>query len=146
MNPFNRVEFIGRTKELETIENYLRGSEQKKILIAIRGIGGIGKTRLLEEVYSRFGSFYKICKIIDFDNNYFQIQGSIITHIAKELMDGENFINFFKLKKDYEKFQKELDISDLTLKEHDKTLNRLFIEEFNRFTKNQREQYKKTKT
>ncbi|NEW61319.1 ATP-binding protein [Sulfurovum sp. bin170] len=137
MNPFNRVEFIGRVKELETIERYLQGSEEKK-LIAVRGIGGIGKTRLLEEVYSKFGILYKICKIIDFDNNYFQIQGSIITHIAKELMDGENFINFFRLKKDYEKFQKELDISDLTLKEHNKTLNRVFVEEFNRFTKNQR--------
>jgi tetratricopeptide (TPR) repeat protein len=138
MHPFNRVEFIGRREELEMINQYLQNSTNHKSLIAIRGIGGIGKTRLLEEVYNRFGSFCQICKIIDFDNNYFQIQGSIITHIAKNFMDGENFYNFFKLKKDYDKFEKELEISDLTLKEHNKTLNRLFVEEFNRFSKNQK--------
>ena len=137
MNPFNRVAFIGRDKELETIESYLK-QDESKIIISVRGVGGIGKTRLLEEVYSRFGFYYKICKIIDFDNNYFQIQGSIITHIANELNDGENFHNFFKLKRDYEKFEKELEISDLTLKEHNKTLNRVFAEEFNLFTTNQK--------
>ena len=134
MNSFNRVDFIGRVKELKIIEASLK-TKKTKCLISIEGIGGIGKTRLLEEVYKRFGTEYKVCKIIDFDNNLFQIQGSIISHIAQALKNENYFQNFFKLKDGYEKVEQELNVGELTLKEHIKTLYRVFIEEFNRFSK-----------
>ena len=134
MNSFNRVAFIGRVEELEQVESLLK-LKDKKFLISVEGIGGIGKTRLLEEVYQRFSNNYNVCKIIDFDNNLFQIQGSIITHIANELNDGAFFNNFFELKEAYEKSEQELDIGELTLKEHSKMLNRVFIESFNSLAK-----------
>ncbi len=137
MSTFNRVEFIGRVKELEIIESSLK-KEKEKCLISIEGIGGIGKTRLLEEIHKRFGKNYKICKVIDFDNNIFQIQGTIISHIAKELQDKEAFKNFFSLKESYEKVQQDLDVGELTLKEHSKTLYRVFIEEFNKVSNNKK--------
>jgi len=116
MNSFNRVDFIGREKELENIQKLLKMKHQESIIL-VEGIGGIGKTRLLEETYQRFSKSYKVCKIIDFDNNFFQIQGSIISHIAQELRD-ENFFNkYFQLKEGYEKFEQELEIGDLTLKD-----------------------------
>jgi tetratricopeptide (TPR) repeat protein len=137
MNSFNRVDFIGRVEELTKIEALLKRPENKS-LISIEGIGGIGKTRLLEESYRRFSNHYKVCKIIDFDNNLFQIQGSIIAHISKEL-NGDGFFNsFFELKNAYEKWEQELIIGDLTLKEHSKTLNRLFVQTFNRLSNEQK--------
>ena len=137
MSTFNRVDFIGRIKELEIIESSLK-KEKEKCLISIEGIGGIGKTRLLEEIYKRFSTKYKVCKVIDFDNNVFQIQGTIISHIAKELQDKEAFKKFFSLKEGYEKVQQELNVGDLTLKEHSKTLYRVFVEEFNKVSKNRK--------
>jgi len=137
MSSFNRVDFIGRVEELKIIESSLK-REKEKSLISIEGIGGIGKTRLLEEIYKRFGERYKVCKIIDFDNNLFQIQGTIITHIAKELHKSKAFKNFFTLKEGYEKVEQELNVGELTLKEHTKTLYRVFIEEFNRLSKHKK--------
>ena len=134
MSTFNRVDFIGRVLELEIIESSLK-KEKEKCLISIEGIGGIGKTRLLEEIYQRFTKKYKICKVIDFDNNIFQIQGTIISHIAKELQGEEAFKNFFSLKESYEKVEQELNVGELTLKEHSKTLYRVFIDEFNKVSK-----------
>ncbi|MCP4350707.1 MAG: ATP-binding protein [Desulfobacterales bacterium] len=96
------LEIIGRDKELSLIEKLLKEWDTRRIL-CISGAGGIGKTRLLQEIRCRFKTdnnehlYLLIADIMDFDNPIFHNTHNFSLEIARQL--GE--IKF-------ESYQKEL--------------------------------------
>ncbi len=53
--------FLGREEELKQIASWLKGERPEEVgqLIAVTGMGGIGKTKLLVEVIQRYGQFFE---------------------------------------------------------------------------------------
>ncbi len=110
--------YIGRDKELEKIENYYKN--RNKGMIIILGEGGIGKSRLANEVYIRNKDHFNILKghtlsyvlspfypVIDISNQIFARKNSIKklnTIAAKEGIDFQkdivDIINDMMLYKD----------------------------------------------
>jgi alpha-D-ribose 1-methylphosphonate 5-triphosphate synthase subunit PhnL len=87
------VPFIGRKNELELIKE-ISFKENISHVICIEAEGGIGKTRLLQEIYSRYAnreSWVLIINIIDFDDRIFHTVENIRLHISKKI--GEKYFN-----------------------------------------------------
>lgn len=95
------IPFIGREKELELIHNTIYSSSKSNI-IRLRAEGGIGKTRLLKKLLSRYTTDEKmiVIDIIDYDS--YQILN--IEHIESAIIDvfpEGTFAEFESLKKDF---------------------------------------------
>jgi AAA+ ATPase superfamily predicted ATPase len=75
-----QVSFVGRKDELRQIEDLIRETDRSAVL-CISGEGGIGKTRLLQEVHKRWhdekvqGYPLLVAGIVDFDDP--SIQGNV---------------------------------------------------------------------
>jgi hypothetical protein len=80
------VPFIGRQKELALVDRLLELSGSLKVL-CIEGPGGIGKTRLLQEVNQRYRSAPRLATIgiLDFDTPHLRVPGSLHLEIAQRL-------------------------------------------------------------
>ncbi len=93
---------IGRDKELSLSEKLVKEWGTRRIF-CINGTGGIGKTRLLQEMHSKLNADDKkylsllMADIIDFDNPIFHITHNFGLEIAR-LLD----------QKEFEPYQKEL--------------------------------------
>lgn len=80
------MEFIGREEEVAYIDNLIKKTHRHAVLF-LRGEGGLGKTRLLQEIRKAYvsKSEYLTTQIIDFDDRSLRIfEGSEI-RIAQEL-------------------------------------------------------------
>ena len=134
-----QVPFIGREEELAFIERLINDETGKSYFIFINGEGGIGKTRLLQEIHKKL-SMVKNDKIVttdifDFDNPRFHIQKNIGQRIAE--FNKEQFHVYIIGLKDYlEMESKSLDSDSLARKL--KEIYYKFIECFNSFTKTNR--------
>lgn len=83
------VPFIGRQEEIKTIQTCLQAWGTSQIIF-ISGPGGIGKTRLLDEVEQQFaalelGNPLKILSIIDFDDDRYKFSQNVGISIARQL-------------------------------------------------------------
>ncbi len=72
--------FIGRKAEIEKIENML-DSHGNLYIFLVDGKGGIGKTRLLEEVYKRFSDKIHTLELIDLSSLRLQTVDGLIGKI-----------------------------------------------------------------
>ena len=118
------VDFIGREDELELISNNIREREKKSILF-LEADGGIGKTRLLQEVRDRYIDDENIIfsNIIDYDNFPFFSIDIIKNSILKEL-DEKEFQDYLELERDF--------IDRYKTKTLENQLQKMFVDSFNR--------------
>lgn len=84
-----RVRFLDRKKELSAIFQYLQDWGTSKF-VCIHGPGGIGKTRLMQEIGERFQAPdfefpLSICDNIDFDDVHFHTPQNVGNAIAGQL-------------------------------------------------------------
>ena len=82
------VPFIGRDNELQLIHEQLLAWQTRRVLF-VWGDGGVGKTRLLDEVGKRFDHsaehIIKILPIIDFDDDKYKLSQNLGFTIAQQL-------------------------------------------------------------
>jgi len=82
------VPFIGRDNELQVIHQQLLAWQTRRVLF-VWGDGGVGKTRLLDEVGKRFDhsaeNIIKILPIIDFDDDKYKLSQNLGFSIAQQL-------------------------------------------------------------
>ncbi len=80
------LEFIGREKEITQINNLIQETTTHA-LVFVRGEGGLGKTRLLQEIQGKYvdEEGFLATEIIDFDDRSLHIFGGIEIRIAQEL-------------------------------------------------------------
>lgn len=95
-----QVAFVGREQELQRIDTLIKAWGQSHI-VCIHAEGGIGKTRLLQEVYRRYsqtGQSHRIVsKIIDFDDRSLHLFQNLGRKIASELdPDNQVFTAYFQ--------------------------------------------------
>lgn len=130
-----KVPFIGRGKELQQIEKFFRETGTLCV-ICVFGPGGIGKTRLLEEIEKCFAfpsnNHVLMPAIIDFDNLVLTTPESAALRVIRSL--GENhFDNYFQELQDLRKMENS-DVSAEKLGEQGAKVLQTLAEDFNRVT------------
>jgi len=105
-----QVPFIGRQEELSLIDQL--GCEWNSLhIVFVDGEGGIGKTRLLEEIYNRLiinENRLIIVKPIDFDDNSYHVAENLgikIAHLLDVQSDEQYFASFQGAMLDYRKME-----------------------------------------
>lgn len=81
-NPF----LVGRKSALRQIDQLLRGRRERQGAIAVvslRGMGGIGKTQIVNEYGHRQAAYYQIVWWVDADSSELIVHG--LTSLAEEL-------------------------------------------------------------
>lgn len=134
------VGFINRETELELIDKLVKESNTQKVL-CIHAQGGIGKTRLLQEVRQRYLTIDEnapllVTDIIDFDNRAFHIPQNLGRYIA-QMLGEDNFEPYFHALHDWR--QKEMiGFSPDRLTDEALAIDQFFIECFNRVSAKRR--------
>lgn len=79
------IDFLGRQAELQLFSDAINTSGQR-FIITIVGQGGIGKTRLLQELFARYhaSSRAHVLEIIDFDMPAYDLQQVLGRALARE--------------------------------------------------------------
>ncbi len=136
---FDQVPFIGRENELTLIDKLINEISTLRILF-IQGTGGIGKTRLLQEVREKYNSNRKThliaSEIIDFDDHTLHIPENIWSRIA-QVLDESTFKPYLNTSLDYRKMEMN-GVSSGRLSKILLENNEIFIDCFNSISKNRR--------
>ncbi len=134
-----QVSFIGREEELAQIDRLIRGESSERIL-CINGPGGIGKTRLLQEVYRQFVTGTTnlapttLAYIIDFDNPTFHLPQNLGRAIAKMLsQESDIFQSYLEGLLDLRQMEMA-GISQKRLAQENLAVNRAFVHCFNKIS------------
>jgi len=125
-----RVEFIGREEELDTISKLINQKNSKHILF-IEAHGGVGKTRLLQEIENIYQEKKDIIigDIIDRDNHtLFSVK--ILKESIIKKMGNEHFKEYLKLEQEFS----ESFITHTTCMK----MKKVFIDSFNRSVKDKK--------
>lgn len=131
------IPFVGREEELASISEHLQAWGTRR-MIFIAGTGGIGKTRLLNEIALRFSNLpdfqLKIPEIIDFDDDRYQFPGNVGFTMARQL-DVEVFEPYFEASRELHIAEERYgDTGIPTVTRKALAVNRIFIENFNAVT------------
>jgi tetratricopeptide (TPR) repeat protein len=131
-----QVPFIGRETELAHIDRAI-GEWGTRRIICIHAEGGIGKTRLLQEVRKRYiqsenNEHLIITDIIDFDDYTYHISQNVGRRIA-QMTDEAVFEPYLRGLVDYRRME-ESNISRERLTDEGKRINQVFVECFNKMT------------
>lgn len=132
--------FIGRTDELNQIKNWISDWNVPQI-VWINGDGGIGKTRLLKEIYYRFATTDRdrrllILPIFDFDDRTLQIPENLEFEIARHL--GEDAAkSYLRLLSDLRKMEAG-DVSWGTIENQKRNLRSELLDSMNLIAKERR--------
>jgi tetratricopeptide (TPR) repeat protein len=128
------INFIGRTQEIDDILEFIKGAkENSSKAIFISGVGGIGKTRLLEELTKKIKKEYPdfvLHKIIDFDNKSYISPDRISLAIIDELEQNEGFLEYFDQLEDIRKSE-ESNFRQAFVEKQKKELVKLFVRNYN---------------
>jgi len=118
-----RVEFIGRERELASISKLIKERDEKHILF-LQAHGGIGKTRFLQEVESRYKSEPNIIvnDIVDRDNHTIFSIKTVKESIIKKI-GVDCFKEYLQLEKQFAESPRSHFI--------DNKMSKLFINSFN---------------
>ena len=128
-----KVSFIGREEEIAQINAGIK-EETDCLIICIQGKGGIGKTRLIQEVYQQqnSNSLIQQLPLIDFDEQELRYPEMLKRRIAK-LLNEENFKAFLTDQADYYKMKKS-DVSSIGLKAQSDKIIQSFATGFNKIS------------
>lgn len=132
-----QIAFIGRNEELSQIDKLITKEKAVDILF-IEAEGGIGKTRLLEEISKRYSNTSQNCvtTLFDFDDHVLHLAENILPRIV-DTLGQEIFVPYLQKLRDYQEIEKagvSYELLDRTKRE----LEQLFIENFNRIAENQK--------
>lgn len=132
--------FIGRERELSVIEAAIREKGTRRIIF-LDGEGGIGKTRLLMEIYQRYcagrsgsQSPLLVTEIIDFDDDAFRDPQYLGRQMAEEL-GRDVFQDYLENLQNLQRM-KNARVSYQSLMETSHELDQIFINCFNRKSEN----------
>lgn len=127
--------FVGREREVETIKSSIEAFGSLRIYL-IHGEGGIGKTRLLQEVYARIVSNQlilnkrvRVTGLIDLADTALRIPLNLEYTVGSQL-GREFFQRFSSVRDDYTRWQL-MDVSQATLEQQLELGYRTFLEEYN---------------
>jgi hypothetical protein len=131
--------FIGREEELAKIERLIQEAGTRRVL-CINGVGGIGKTSLLIEIYKRYaGNKYnsvRITRILDFDNRVLHLPENIERQIAQQL-DEATFEPYLRELLDWRKME-SVGVSREGLEKQNQRVREIFIDCINQFSQDHR--------
>lgn len=135
-----QVPFIGRSQELDAIDKLIR-ADNTQAVICVSGDGGIGKTRLLQEIgnlYSRKQEEQTLMLpgIIDFDDMAVQGVGSLSRRIVKMLGDT-HFEPYLRSVEDWRKME-SVGVSTEKLMQEGENIHAALVECFNALSSQQR--------
>lgn len=134
-----QMPFVGREGELIQIEKLIKESGTRQV-VCIHGPGGIGKTRLLEEVYERYarmeGMPLLVADIIDFDDRSLHLSENVERRIARRL--GEKaFEPYFRALLDWRKME-AAGVSLEALEQQEERIRQTLVDNFNQVSSRQR--------
>jgi tetratricopeptide (TPR) repeat protein len=134
-----QVPFINRVEELERIETLIN-EWGTQCWVFVHAAGGIGKTRLLQEVRGRSSSTteysnLRISNILDFDDKDLHLGQNLARQIAR--IDEKTFAPYFQASLDFHRME-IAGISQERLKEERSALNTTFVKCFNDLSAHQR--------
>jgi len=134
--------FVGRKREIEMIESSIDAFGSLQICL-IHGKGGVGKTRLLQEVHARSASSQRVLNnrvrvtgLIDLADTALRIPLSLEYMIGSQL-GREFFQKFNSVRDDYTRWQL-MDVSQATLEQQLEFGYRTFLDEYNNLTSESR--------
>lgn len=129
---FEQISFIGREKEVALIDKLIE-ARGNRYIITINAQGGIGKSRLIWEVYKKYRvkkiENLFIGEIVDFDDLTYHIPENVTRKIS-QMLDPNFFVPYFNAEIDYRKIQ-SIDVSLERLEEEKQRVHQKFIECFN---------------
>jgi len=127
-----KITFIDREEEVALIGKLIETRDHLNI-ITISAEGGIGKSRLMQEVYTKQlaekGEIYLVTEVIDFDDLAFHIPENVTRKISN-MLDPKSFIPYFQAELDYRKIQ-SIGVSPERLEEEKQRVNQKFFDCFN---------------
>jgi len=123
--------FSGRTEQIKLISSKITSEESNIILFS--GIGGIGKSRILEETYNEYQnkSGYIISKIIDLTDTTLKFEFKILDRIAENF--NNSFSLYYKNKETYLKLKNEV-VNSIALSDTLINVKSNFISDFNKIS------------
>ncbi len=132
-----QLTFIGRQPELAQIDSLINEGNSRRVIF-INGGGGIGKTRLLQEIYTRYRMNAKLCvaEIIDLDDPNLHSSESVGQKIA-DLVGLRHFAPYHELLRDWHKMERA-GVSLAGLDFQNKKVRQAFVDNFNQATAGQR--------
>lgn len=136
-----QVPFIGREEELSLID-YAVGAQNERRIIFIDAHGGIGKTRLLQEVRNKYialglrRSDLVVTDIIDYDDPSLHIPLNLGIKMAR-MLDDEVFKPYLEEVLNLRKMEAG-DVGEERLKKQQEELNKIYVDCFNKFSENKR--------
>lgn len=134
----SRINFIGREEELRSLLDFV--GENREVsggAIFISGEGGIGKTRLLNEISTQIRKNFKnyaVHKIIDFDNRKFNSPEGINLAMIEEWPDYEGFNEYFDQLEDI-RIIEETQVREITIEKQKQELVNTFVNHYNQCIK-----------
>lgn len=137
-----RFPFIGRQAEMEKVEKSLLDWGTTQCLFVYSEDGGIGKTRLLQEIYAKYsGPDYiekrlLIVPMIDFDDRSVNSRGTLQRKMVSELGD-EKFTSYLRRMIDWRKLE-AAGVSLQRLEEESQQVRKEFQNCLNRIASTQR--------
>ncbi|MBN2006245.1 MAG: hypothetical protein JXA21_23015 [Anaerolineae bacterium] len=128
------VPFVGREEELSIIREHLQAWGTRCVIFIVGG-GGIGKTRLLNEVGVQFSGLPKISlkipAIIDFDDDRYKFRDNVKFALARQI-DASVFTPYFEAFHDLRLTEEQWDDANVSIVTRKATAaERAFIESFN---------------
>lgn len=143
MSKSEKIEFIKRNGQLNKIINLSNSENNSRNILCIDSedaTGGIGKTRLLQEAYSKLEELQdkniKVTDIIDFDDRRFHKSHSILRKIS-QMLGKERFTAYQEKEADFDRI-KYIGISKTKFNDEVQALNHSFTDCFNQCSTEQR--------
>ncbi len=132
-----QVPFIGRKNEIAKIDDLIEKWGERQT-ICINGVGGIGKTRLLQEIRTRQTKkqSIQVAEIVDFDDPSLRNPENMHRKIGN-MLDPNTFKPFLRDQVDYHTMQRA-GVSPEGLERKKSEINQSFATCFNTLSKKKR--------
>jgi len=127
-----QISFIGREKEVSLIDKLI-GTKYTRYVICIHAAGGIGKSRLIREIFNSYSTSeienLIVTEILDFDDISLLIPENMRRKIS-QMLGQEHFTSYLRSEVDYRKIQ-VVGVSTERLEEEKERVRQIFSDCFN---------------